>query len=75
MQCLQIKLLRHHGNFLKRKHNFFGKGCNQIQFKYITLTMPITRGKVVLGFGRNLKFHKTNASGINGPLFVISSII
>ncbi len=37
--------------------------------------MPITRGKVVLGFGRNLKFHKTNASGINGPLLAISSII
>jgi hypothetical protein len=37
--------------------------------------MFITRGKVVLGFGRNLKFHKTNANGINGPLFAISSII
>ncbi len=75
MQCLQIKLLGHHGNFLKRKQFFFGKGYNKIQFTYITLIMLITRGKVVFRFGRNLKFHKTNANGINGPLFAISSII
>jgi hypothetical protein len=70
-----MRLLGHHGYFFKRKQKKFGKGCNKIQFTYITLTMPITRGKVVLGFDRNVKFHKSNPNGINGPLFAISNII
>jgi hypothetical protein len=41
----------------------------------MTLTILIIRGKIILGFGRNMKLHKTNENGINGPLFAISSII